>query len=463
MNNRPVGSLQETLIASAEFNPNSAFLFMNMTEHKKELQKRLQKARENAFFDSNRRATNVTLEDIQTDDIILPKKDQQRVQSIVNGEWKTIIEDCYSYRDTEEPLSRLNSVARNTNLPSVDTASIVFDPKNVRVDTIDGEEAVEVHVGEDESLVMFIQTDNIEFYQGMYDPPITREVETLYNHIGGFDTMTVRNNSEIGKKLMNSAKPETIQRDITSTEIIFGNELDKGHYLPESRITKISENDELLSDIQDLRSIDPLPDKTSKKKLLETLERGYIMSEKSLKLFEYIIGNVDTTMVSYSYTAIPEYIEEVARITNANIINLPQMESIILTRKEVPEWMNQLDEKFPDKNELSKSKIKRLDDFLELPSFTDLTTEWMDTIECNEIILEEFEKQNISQDHIVSYYVYPWEYVIPRDECVNKAIEYGDKLRRDLRSVDRKHGTELYDSTVIWEQRKIYRKSNFEI
>lgn len=465
MQYRPVGSLQETVVAGAEFDADSAFTFMSLIEQKKELQRRLQEAREDAFFDPDRMSMDVTIDDIDTEDIILPQREEQEVEGITSGDWRTIIEDCYCYResrDPEEPLTRLNSVSQNVELPTVDTTSIKFDRDNVRLDTIDGQEALEIHLDQNNSIVLFVDTDNVEFYQGMYNPPVTREIETLYGNIGSFDMVTIRNNTEIGKEVMESVKPETVQREMSTTEVIFGNELSKSHYIPESQVADPSENEEVFSDIQSLRLCDPLPNRETKKCLLETLESGYLLSEESLKLFDYITGHKENIAVSYSYTATPEYVSELARLTESNVASVPQMERVVLSRDPIPDWMEQLNDEFPDKNELNEAESRKLQEFLDLPEFVNLDSEWINDLKSREKILEMFESQEIGQDKIVSYYLVPWEYIDPSQESVEKAIEYGQDLRERLRSADREYDLSLYESTVIWEQRKVYRRSNFE-
>lgn len=465
MRYRPVGSLQETIVAEAEFDANSAFIFMSLVEQKKELQRRLQEARENAFFRPNRVSMDVTIDDINTEDIIVPEREKQEVAGVTLGDWKNIIEDCYCYResrDTEEPLTRVNSVSQNVELPTVDTTSIVFDTDNVRLDTIDGQEALEIHFDEDNSIVLFVDTNNIEFYQGMYEPPVTREIDTLHGNTESFDTLTVRNNTERFKNLMEVEKPETVQREISTTELVFANELSKSHYIPESQVQSPSENEELSSDIQNLRLYNPPLKSKAKKFLLETLERGYLLSEKSLKLFEYITDEKESIEISYSYIGKPEYIGELAHLTESNVANVPQRETLVLSRNDLPDWIEELNDDFPYKNELNETEIRKLQEFLDLPKFVSLDLDWIDDIKSKEIVLEMFESQKISQDDIVSYYLVPWDNINPREESIKKAISYGQNLRERLESVDRKHELDLYESTVIWEQRTVYRKSNFE-
>lgn len=466
MKYRPVGSLQETIVAGAEFDADSAFTFMSLIEQKKELQRRLQEAREDAFFDPDRMSMNVTIDDIDTEDIMVPQMEEQEVEGITSGDWRTIIEDCYCYResrDPEEPLTRLNSVSQNVELPTIDTTSIRFDTDNVRLDTIDGQEALEIHLDQDNSIVLFINTDNVEFYQGMYSPPVTREIDTLYGNTGSFDMVTVRNNTEIGKELMESVKPETVQREMSTTEVIFGNELSKSHYIPESQVSTPSESEEVFSDIQNLRLCDPLPNRETEKILLETLERGYLLSEESLKLFDYITGQRENIEISYSYTAKPEYISELARLTESNVASIPQRETLVLSTDLIPDWIEQLDDDFPHKNELSETEAHKLQEFLDLPEFVNIDSDWIDNLRSREKLLEMFESQEIGQDKIVSYYLVPWEYTDPSEESIEQAIRYGQNLRERLRSVDREYDLDLYISTVTWEQRKVYRKSNFEI
>lgn len=459
---KPVGRLNETVVAGAEFGADSALIFMSLLEEKKIVEDKLQEARENKFLNENM-AMDVSVDDIDTSNLELNKKQLDNIDSINIGIWDNIIEDCYSFRDSrepEEPLDRVTSISENVKLPSVDTTTLRFDADKARVTNIDGDEAIEIHFNTNTSIILFIDSENIEFYQGMYEPPITQDLDTLKGQIENFDEITIRNNTDIGKELMSSAKPKTVKREVTNTEVILSNKIETNTYLPEPQIMDNDDNPGHLEDVRELEKISDISSWESKRCLMETLEEGYLISEKSLKLLE-ILYNDKNIPVSYSYIASPRYLEEFGRLTDSELIHVPQDELLIFGDEDFPKWIKELDNYFPEKNELSESERNSLYNHLDVPSFIDPNIEWREQVKSKEILLGLFEDQEIAQDHIVSYYLVPWDCIKPERECVKKAIEYGEDLRSTLKKVDKEYELDIYNSTVVWEQRKVYKKGNF--
>ena len=460
---QPVGSNSDTIVAGAEFTPDSALLFMTLLEEQKEAEKQLQEARETAFFDG-KRATEITFEDIQTDDLLLHKNQLQELQSLNGGTWNQIIEDCYRYsehRENEKPLDRLQSVSHNSDVPS-ERQSVEFDMDNVDIKTVGGEETVEVNITPTESIKMYVNTDNMEFYKGMYDPPITFDINALGEYADAFNQLTIRNTGKIGRELMQATKPDTINREISKTEVILGNTMDTKQYIPQEVIEEdTDEPTELDRDVEQFRTMQPLPNKQTKKKLFETLEKGYLVSEQSLKLFELFTGKQRGT-ISYSYLSYPRYTKEVATLLNKEMTNIPQQEQMLFTDESPPQWIQKLEEQFPEKNKLIESEKKELAEYVGYPDFLSQTNNWNNNLTAKEILLELFEKQEIPHDHIVSYYLVPWDSIKPTEKSVRQAIEYGENLRNRLNQIDEEYNTQLYESTVVWEQRKIYRRSEFQ-
>jgi hypothetical protein len=101
-------------------------------------------------------------------------------------------------------------------------------------------------------------------------------------------------------------------------------------------------------------------------------------------------------------------------------------------------------------------------DYVNYPSFLDITQNWQKSLKSKEILLSLYEQNEVSHSDIVSYYLVPWDFVTPSEDKVRMAIDYGYKIREILERMDIRYETDLYDSTVIWEKRKIYRRSNYE-
>lgn len=460
---QPVGSNLDTIIAGAEFELDSAFLFMTLIEDRKEVQKRLQKARETAFFDGQI-ATDITVDKIRTEDLLLHEEQLKEVQSVNGGTWSQIIEDCYKYsehRENEEPLDRLQSVSHNSDVPS-ERQALSFDTEKVEIKILDDEEIIEVSVTPTDVIRMYIDTDNMEFYQSMHEPPITFDINTLEEYADAFNKLTIQNTGKIGRELMQATKPDNINREIAKTDIILGNTLDTKQYIPSEVIKEDTEEPtELDLDIEELHKMRPLPNDKTKKKLFKTLQKGYLSSEQSLKLFKLFRGKERAT-VSYSYLSNPRYIQEIATLLDKKITSIPQQEKMLFTDELPPEWIQKLDEEFPEKNRLTQNEERQLAEYVGYPEFLDPTQQWNDTLTAKEILLGLFKKQEIPHDHIVSYYLVPWDFVKPNEKSVRQAIQYGENLRNQLQQIDDEYNTELYDSTVIWEQRKIYLQSQFE-
>jgi hypothetical protein len=463
MEYRPVASLKETIVAGAEFETHSSLRFMNLVQQKEEAEKRLQDSREEAFLNSDY-VSDITFEDINTKDLSLTEGQLSEISALNLGEWRTTIEDCYQFRqkrDPESPLDRSQSVSVNFDLPSVDTSSLTFSTENVRLTSIDQKEAIEIHIDSENSLILYINTDNMEFYQGMYDPPVTQDINTLEGNIEIFDNLTIRNNSRTGKEIMESFKPDTVGRELESTEIIFGRAFDSLTYLPKSECMDSEENSNLQKDIEKLDNISStLPDSNTKFEILKTLEKGYITSEVALKIF-ILINESKRVCVPYSYLISPRYVEQIARLTDTNLVSIPQDKKIVFTEEEPPEWIENFNRSFPQKNDLSLEEESDIESYLDTPEFIDLNNDWLQEIKSKEILLKLFEDNKIDQEDIVSYYFVPWDSIKPKQESVKKAIRYGDKLRGDVQKTDDKYGTDLYSATVIWEKRKIYKRGNF--
>jgi hypothetical protein len=463
MKYKPVASLKETIVAGAEFESHSALLFMELVSQKSEVEHRIHELREKAFLNGEY-VTDISYDDINTEDISLTNGQLNEIDSLNLSDWKTAIEDCYRFRnsrDPEDPLDRLHSVSINFDLPTVDTNSLSFDMDKVRLTNFDQKEAIEVHMDSENSLVLHINTDNMEFYQGMYDPPVTQSINTLSGYTDMFDSLTIRNNSSIGKELMESFKPETVERELESTEIIFGRDFDSLTYLPESECLDSSESSTLKEDINILMTCSPLPDEETKIEIMKTLENGYITSETALKILLLIIENKRINL-PYSYLASPEYLEQIERLTDTNLVSVPQEEMIIFTEETPPEWMKELDREFPKNNDINIEQEREINNYLDTPDFIDRTNSWRENIRSKEKLLQLFENGEIDQDDIVSYYFVPWDCIRPNTNSIKECISYGHKLREKVQKIDDKYGTNLYKSTIIWEKRKIYRKEEHQ-
>lgn len=462
---RPVANDNKTIVAGAGLSADSALLYMSMIEDKKEFEEILQERREDAFFAGDKFAMDVEYDDIIDSEFVLTHKQAKEIDSMNCGTWKTIFEDCYQWsenREPEHPLGRIKSVSQNVNLPSMPNR-LVFDTSNVRVMNIDGEEAIEIHFSDNQSLTVFIDTENMELYNNMYHPPVVADITTLKGMVDEFDELVIRNNSEESIRVMNSFSPDEIKRETTKTEIVLRNDMETKDYIPKSRVIDEDENRRVLDmDINKLRTLPPMPSDETEKILIETLEQGYNTSERSIKLFELVRGK-SRGCVSYSYLGKPYYLEEVARLLGKNMIPVPQEEMMILTDEAVPEWLENLNRQFPQKDKLSDEEMNKVMEYIGIPQFIDFSIEWRDMLKSKEILVNMFEDEEVALEDIVSYYVVPWECVRPSKDSVEDAISYGNDIREELRLVDDEYGTDLYNNTVTWEQRKIYRRSNHEL
>lgn len=462
MKYQPVGSPQNTIVAGAEFSANSGLLFMSMTEDRKHVEENLQERRENKFF-NNEFAMDIGASDIEKSDILLTDNQLDEMVSFNNGTWENIIEDCYRWRESrspESPLGRIKSVSENTNVKS-QVKTLRFDTDKVSVLQLEGDEAIEVHIDENHSLTLFIDVDNMEAY---YDTgelnPISEDINSLEDRINQFDRLTIRNHSEAGIEFMNATKPESIRRELSKTEIVLSHSVDRNSYIPEYRI--IDDDREIIDkDVATLRGLSPLPNEETKRKILQTLGRGYNISETRIKLV-LLLEDEQRMTIPYSYLSNPYYIEEIGRLLGKNIVSIPQKSMMLFTEEAIPDWIQELDDKFPEKNRLDNREKNHIMDYVNHPSFLDITENWQKSLKSKEILLSLYEQNEVSHADIVSYYVVPWDFVIPSEEKVRMAIDYGYKIRDILKRIDRQYETDLHDTTVIWEQRKIYRRSNYK-
>lgn len=459
MDYQPIGHINETVVAGAELEAESAITLMSLIEEKKSIEEEIQTKRESAFF-RGESVFNVGLEDAKPSPI--PEVELDDIISLNNGKWQTIIKECYSFResrDPDRPLSRIEAVSEQVSLPMCDTNSMVFDTSDVTVMEKGGEEVVKIHINSTESIDLFVDRDDIKYYQGMYIPPITRDVSSLEEYINGFDKLSIRNHSEEAREILNHSKPETAGRNVKKTEVVLSHDLDKMSYIPKETYS-MDEDSKLANDVSKMRSMSSLPNEKTKKFLFETLTNGYFSVETRSGLFRILTDNIDTA-IKYSYGNSPEFIEQFCRLTGTKPVSIPQEEILLLTKKEIPDWSRDFNAEFPEKRSLTESEERRLYDFIDHPRFVDPTSDWTDKVESEEIILKLYENGVINQDEIVSYYASPWDKVKPTEESVINAIKSGDELRVRMSEIDEEYGTELIESIIIWEKRSIYRRSNY--
>lgn len=460
MDYRPVGHLDETVVAGAELESESSILFMSLIEQKKAVEEEIQTKRENAFFQRD------SVSDIDLDDVgpsSVPDRDLEDLISINNGTWRTIIEECYSFResrDPERPLTRIEAVSEQVSLPT-SANSMIFDTDNVTITEGDGEEIIDIKLTDTESITLFVHTDDMHYYQGINVPAVTYDISSLKEYISGFDKLTIRNHSENAQELLNHYKPENTDRDIKKTEIVLSYDLDKKTYLPKE-MYEIDEDSKLAEDLYKMRLLTKTPNRDTRKFLLETLQNGYFFTEPRSKLFRMLKGD-DSTVLKYSNMSYPEYIGQFCQLTGTDAVGVPQEGIILLTRKQIPDWIRNFNTEFPEKNSLTESERERLYDFIDYPKFVDPISDWTKTIRAKEILLRLYEDDIINQDEIVSYYANPWDGVKPTEGSVMMAITYGSNLREQMRETDEKYGTELIDSIIKWHKRSIYRRSNYPI
>jgi hypothetical protein len=462
MKYQPVGSPQNTIVAGAEFSAESGLLFMSMAEERKRVEENLQERREDKFFNSGF-AMDVGTSEIKKSDTVLTDNQLDEMVSFNNGTWDNIIEDCYRWRESrspESPLGRMKSASENANVKS-EVNTLRFDTGKVRVVQLEEGEAIEVHIDENHSLTLFIDADNMEAYYdtGELDP-ISEDIKSLENRINQFNRLTIRNHSEAGIELMNAMKSDSIRRELSKTEIVLSHSVDRNSYIPEYRI--IDDDREIIDkDVATLRGLSPLPNEETKRKILQTLGRGYNICETRIKLV-LLLEDEQRMTIPYSYLSKPYYIEEIGRLLGKNIVSIPQESMILFTEEAIPDWIQELDEEFPEKNRLDDREKNRIMDYVNYPSFLDITQNWQKSLKSKEILLSLYEQNEVSHSDIVSYYLVPWDFVTPSEDKVRMAIDYGYKIREILERMDIRYETDLYDSTVIWEKRKIYRRSNYE-
>lgn len=460
MNSRPSMVLSQTVIASGEFEPQSALLFMSLIEQKKTLLDRLNKAREDRFFDK-KSVGKVGLDDINISDLDLSKTEMEEIKFINTASWLSVVESCYSYdkhRDLEIPLDRVTAVSKN--IDQRDSSDVKFDIEDTEIYTKDGEEILEINVTEKQSIKLFINTDYIEFYQGTYRPPVIHELPTLRDHLDKFHHLTVRTNSEIAMKVMESVPSETTRRDVQPTEVILQPEADRRVYVPEDRVMKPSEKDDLAEDVRSLSECSSMPDEDTKREVMSSLENGNIKAEEKLKILDYVQNNRSSTLIRYGILSTPEYLSQVARVTNSTLTPVPQNGWMVISRGTIPDWIQSLSQDFPDRNYLTNEELIDLQEFVDIPSFVDLTLDISKELQSKEILLRMYENQEIPQDKIVSCYLSPWGYINPTKTDVRSAIQFGEMLKSEMRNLDEKYELDLYKSVVKWKQKKIYRRSD---
>lgn len=459
MDYRPIGHLNETIVTGAELEAESSIRLMSLVEQKKAVEEEIQTERENAFFQGDS-VLDIGIDDVDTSSV--PDRDLEDLMSINNGKWRTIIEECYSFResrDPERPLSRIEAVSEQVSLPISDVNTMIFDTGNVKVTESDGEEIVEIEINDSESITLFVQKDDMEYYQGMYVPPVTHEISSLKEYVSSFDKLTIRNHSEKAQEVLNHHKPETVDRDIKKTEIVLSHDLDKKTYLPKE-LYEMDEDSKLAEDVSKMRSMVPLPNEKTREFLFRTLQQGYFFTEVRSKLFRMIKGD-ESIVLKYSHASSPEYIDQFCQLAGINPVSIPQEDVILLTRKQIPDWIRRFNAEFPEKNSLTESERERLYDFINYPEFVDPISDWTETIRAKEILLELYENDMINQDEIVSYYANPWDEVKPTEKSVMEAIRYGNNLREQMSETDEKYGTDLIDAIIKWEKRSIYRRSDY--
>lgn len=460
MNYRRVGQFRESVVASASFQRDSSRLFKVLIDDRAVAEERLQEKREDKFF--NRESiTDVTVNDIKTDDLVISEEMLSEVDSINLGTWSNIVEDCYSYsdhRDPDHPLDRVSSVSKNINIPEMSEKSVRFRTENVEVINDGSDEFIRITVMDGGPYMQLqLDTNNMEFYQGMYDPPITKDVSSFTDYIDDFDTMSIRQNGNIGKMLMESVGPDTVERDIKDIEVFLGRDPDMLSYVPET--DEYADSDEMKKVIGDLKMLDPLLNEETKEKLIQSLELGSIGRETKLQLLDIIYNN-KRMFTSFSYLAIPPYLEQVQRLTNREVVSIPQEKMLLFTDENPPKWLAQFNKEFPEKNTLTDDEYDKIQSYLDLPEFITLSNEWNDDLHAREILLTLFEDQEITQEDIVSFYLVPFDRINPSKRSVLSTIEYGEKIREQLKTIDEKYGTDLFNLVIKWERRKIFRKEN---
>lgn len=418
MQYQPSSFCQDAVLTSAELNQESYQAFMSLIREKKRVSQDLQERRENAVL-NNKYAMDVSPDP----DSFLEKKQLDNIDLMNASRWRTIVENCYI---KGRSLDRSLSVSKDY-LPIASPRSITVDIEKARVETINGRDVVEIYYNDDISLILDIDTDNIESYQTHQ----TKNLETLNGQLENFEELRIRDTPAANKNV----------------KVILSNDT-KRVYIPKRQLI---EDNQQIKDIVEQLSL--LPNETSK--LLKTLEKEHISSEKALKLLD-AIDNRKTVDVEYEWLASPSYIEQVAKITDMSTVGVPQQGIIVFFDEDVPEWMTKLDDKFPDKNALSDKETEELYSYLDTPSFITPNWEETDGVKCKEILLELFQDGTITQDKIVSFYLVPWKQISPTKESVLDAIEYGENIRRKVKQIDNKYGTDLYESIVVSEQRKIY-------
>lgn len=449
--------------ANAQISAESLMSYMRIEKETEEFKELLQKRRENNFFNSEELAMDFKHSDIDTSDLLIGNGQLEKIDRKNCGIWEDIIPDCYrnrSTRDPERPLNRKESVNYNSNELS-NVNSIVFETDKIHISEVkDEHEKLIVELSENKKLILFVGLNNIEMQNRNYHPPRTKSMDSIVDAVSEFDKLIVRNRSDKIIKQIKSTRPSWDNRKLTNTEITLKYESDVKDYVPKEMENRPYSNDDTLKeDISDLKNLSSVPSRSTERILVKTLSRDYNSNKQRLRILDILKSSIESgkgrTVVPYSKLSKPIYLEQVARLLQKTLVNIPQMELLLFTDEKPPEWLRKLNKKFPNKNNLDNKEVRQVKDYISVPDFVKLEYEYRKALKSREILLDLYQNGHIQREDIISYYIVPWN-IRPSEKYVEKAINHGEYLRSKMKKVDNKYETNLYKDATKRAENRIY-------
>lgn len=448
--------------ASAQISSESLIQYMRMNEETKEFEEQLQESRENNFLDSERLAMNLKYQDIDTSNLLICQSQLEKIDSRNCEIWDNIIRDCYTTGSSKQhPLRRVESIADNANQTlETNIDSVRFNTDKIQVsETEDEYEKLTIEISDNREFSIFVDSESIEMQDKNYYPHKTQSLDTIKDAVSEFDELIINSNSDEAVERINAKKSSSGDREITNTEITLRYGKHVKRYIPEESKSSHKDEETLTEDILDLKYQSPVPSRGTERILLKTLSRP-TNSDINLRILDIFESSIDSgegkTAVPYRKLSKPEYLEQVGRLLQKTLVNVPQMQMLIFTDEKPPEWLRELDAKFPQKDNLDNEEIKRIEDYIGIPEFVQLEYEQRKDAKSHEILLNLYEDGHIQKEDITSYHIVPWPMIKPSEENVKRAIDYGEYLKSEIERVDNKYETDLYENAVNWKKKVLY-------
>ena len=160
----------------------------------------------------------------------------------------------------------------------------------------------------------------------------------------------------------------------------------------------------------------------------DVLTEGYFTGVEQLEIARFLSGYSDTARLRYFYS-VPQLIDEIARVTDANMAYIPQRDVMLLSRNPVPDEVTKLNEAFPEQQQLASNDDNALASFLgQHRHALSNPVSLIDRLREREQLITLIESAALSDSEVIDYHLTSW-YPEPTTDAVYEKVREGQEVR----------------------------------